>query len=813
MITTVIAVAFLLTPISAPRAVAEGPVSEGVPSFGESAGCGALDGVGGPRMPATGFQEDSTLVYGPWGDFFGRTIGEVRSQLEPIHLPGLSKTLYIHERVLPAFDQMLENLAAYQPDGESYEIRSDTWSFHPVTIPPTTKLSFHGIGAAIDVNSETNPYRSDNVLITDMPAWFVDAWRDAGWCWGGDWQTIKDAMHFSWMGPIHTPGYDMSAYPPQPPRVSYSNYSDSPSFPEVSYDAKFGGASNGALHFVVDLDADGAADVVRLRQGSGGTIVLEVSRARHAYTRSVDWATTTSAPTDPTAPVTLSDVTGDARPDLVYLLEQPDGTLWLEVFPLQQGGALSAVTIGTSVPATEGAVYLFDDFDMDGMSDLYVVRPGSPGTIEVWLGPGYGSPVVSVEADLPADSQYATGDRDFDGTADLYVLASDGGLRVMIGADPSFQAVGTIAATQMGLNPTGERFFVADLDGDGHPDLLLVDADGDLRMRRGGFSTHDPGIWFVVASEIISEIISDPPPPPTRVAGADRYETAVAASTSSHPDGADVVYVALGTNFPDAIAAGAAAAIENAPILLVQQTSLPTATRAELQRLDPSLVVVLGGTAAIAEAVVAELASSVPGAAVERRWGANRYATAVEMTRAVFVSGVHTVYVVSGENFADALVTVPAAVATGSPLLLTLSGSLPSEVRAEIERLDPSRIVIVGGTSAVSATVAQALQQIAPVERISASDRYGMSAAMSAWQYPGTVTTVYVAVGTQFPDALAAGPYTSTDPGPLLLVKTDVLPTAVAQELARLGPGRVVIMGGPAAVSDAVVDQIATYQK
>ena len=65
-------------------------------------------------------------------------------------------------------------------------------------------MSFHAVGAAIDINTSTNPYREDNALVTDMPDWFVRAWTDAGWCWGGHWQTIKDPMHFSWQGPLHT---------------------------------------------------------------------------------------------------------------------------------------------------------------------------------------------------------------------------------------------------------------------------------------------------------------------------------------------------------------------------------------------------------------------------------------------------------------------------------------------------------------------------------------------------------------------------------------------------------------------------------
>ena len=56
-----------------------------------------------------------------------------------------------------------------------------------------------------------------------MPQWYVSAWRDAGFCWGGDWQTIKDPMHFSWKGPKATPGYD-DVPAPFPPSTSAGDF-------------------------------------------------------------------------------------------------------------------------------------------------------------------------------------------------------------------------------------------------------------------------------------------------------------------------------------------------------------------------------------------------------------------------------------------------------------------------------------------------------------------------------------------------------------------------------------------------------------
>lgn len=301
---------------------------------------------------------------------------------------------------------------------------------------------------------------------------------------------------------------------------------------------------------------------------------------------------------------------------------------------------------------------------------------------------------------------------------------------------------------------------------------------------------------------------------PERWAGANRYETAAEVSRQTHPDGADVVYLAVGTNYPDAQAGGPAAAAEGAPILLAQADALPYATRVELQRLAPQTVVVLGGPAAISDTVLAEVSNTLPAAGVTRRAGANRYATAVEISKAAFPDGATTVFVATGESFPDALVAAPAAIAAGGPLLLVPSGSLPSVVATEIQRLAPDRIVVVGGTVAVSPSVFTALQPLAPtVERIEAPDRYQLSAAVSAATFPADTSTLYVAVGTDFPDALAGGPATYLSPGPVLLVKTGELPTAVIAELTRIGPRRIVILGGTAVVSTAVAESLADFMR
>lgn len=111
------------------------------------------------------------------------------------------------------------------------------------------------------------------------------------------------------------------------------------------------------------------------------------------------------------------------------------------------------------------------------------------------------------------------------------------------------------------------------------------------------YGTHPPGTT--------PPIITDPPaeaPTSTggRIAGGDRYETAVAISEYTYPDGADVVYLASGETLVDAITAGP---LTGGPILLTTRDHLPEVTRAEIHRLGGE-VIALGGTGVISDQVL-----------------------------------------------------------------------------------------------------------------------------------------------------------------------------------------------------------------
>jgi subtilisin len=95
--------------------------------------------------------------------------------------------------------------------------------------------------------------------------------------------------------------------------------------------------------------------------------------------------------------------------------------------------------------------------------------------------------------------------------------------------------------------------------------------------------------------------------PVTRLAGPNRFATAADISAATFKTGAPVVYVANGLNFPDALAGAAAAAHDGGPMLLVRRDSVPTEVKAELTRLKPGRIVVLGGGSMVSAATTSAL--------------------------------------------------------------------------------------------------------------------------------------------------------------------------------------------------------------
>ena len=297
-----------------------------------------------------------------------------------------------------------------------------------------------------------------------------------------------------------------------------------------------------------------------------------------------------------------------------------------------------------------------------------------------------------------------------------------------------------------------------------------------------------------------------------RLAGPDRFSTSAAISAVSFDPGVSVAYIANGYNFPDALSAAPVAGKDKAPVLLVSADGIPAPVVDELKRLKPGRIVVLGGVNAISNAVETTLKNLTAGN-VTRTAGADRFATSAAISKAAFAPGVDVAYIANGYNFPDALSAAPVAGKNEAPVLLVTTDVIPEAIRTELQRLNPDRIVVLGGVNAVSNNVQTALDEFTAgaVIRLSGPDRFATSAAISEANFAANAPVVYIANAYNFPDALSGAPVAGLDGAPVLLVPTEGIPAAIQTELKRLQPGRIVVLGGAQAVSTASANLLSSY--
>jgi putative cell wall-binding protein len=294
-----------------------------------------------------------------------------------------------------------------------------------------------------------------------------------------------------------------------------------------------------------------------------------------------------------------------------------------------------------------------------------------------------------------------------------------------------------------------------------------------------------------------------------RISGSARYETSVALAEAAYGGTTGgSVYIATGTNYPDALAAGPAAAKRDAPLLLTAPGSLPTAISDELTKLAPSHVYVVGGTAAVSASTYAQIESTVHAAdadaTIERVAGADRFDTARQLDADAFGTNVTTAYVATGTNYPDALAAAAAAGSQSVPVVLVNGSatSIDSATTTFLSSLGVQDVTIVGGTSAVSTGIANGLTAARfSVSRIAGVDRFDTAAQIAAAAFPSGTSHVYLATGTAFPDALAGSALAASQDAPLLTTRGECVSTGTLQEIAKLGATSVTVIGGTSAVS------------
>ncbi|MGD8195279.1 fibronectin type III domain-containing protein [Herbiconiux sp. P18] len=297
-------------------------------------------------------------------------------------------------------------------------------------------------------------------------------------------------------------------------------------------------------------------------------------------------------------------------------------------------------------------------------------------------------------------------------------------------------------------------------------------------------------------------------PTTTRVSGADRYAAAVNVSGQAYPSGAPVVYVVTGAGYPDALSAGPAAAKEGGPLLLTPNTTLLPEVKAEIQRLAPQKIVVVGGVNSVSAGVFTQLKALQSNTV--RLGGADRYEASRNVAQYAFGAGGATAaYVATGANFPDALSAGAAAATAGGPVVLVNGGasSVDSPTAALFASLKTTSITIAGGPASVSTGVEASLKSLGSVVRRGGADRFEASANINANAF-GSTDQAFLVTGLNFPDALSGSAWAGHVDAPVYLSRQDCVPGVALDAMAQQGVTKVTLIGGPNSLGQAVKDLV-----
>jgi dienelactone hydrolase len=290
-------------------------------------------------------------------------------------------------------------------------------------------------------------------------------------------------------------------------------------------------------------------------------------------------------------------------------------------------------------------------------------------------------------------------------------------------------------------------------------------------------------------------------PTSTRLAGADRVATAIAVSADAfEAEGATAAVLARADHFADGLAGAPLAASVGGPLLLTSTSALDGRVATELQRVlaAGATVHLLGGTGALSEAVEGAIADL--GLVPVRHQGATRFETAVAVAEAMGAPS--TVVLATGGGFPDALAAGAAAAHVDGAVLLTDGSTMPAATAAYLDE-HATTTYAVGGPAAAAAPAAQ---------KVAGADRYATAVAVATTFFEEP-TTIGVATGASFADALGAGAHAARTSSPLVLVGSGPLPPSVRRYLDANAASIAaqVVYGGVGVISETVRAQLHVF--
>ena len=256
-----------------------------------------------------------------------------------------------------------------------------------------------------------------------------------------------------------------------------------------------------------------------------------------------------------------------------------------------------------------------------------------------------------------------------------------------------------------------------------------------------------------------------------QVGGGSRYATAIAVSKLAFPAGAAALVLVAGDDSVDALPVGPLAAAYGAPILLMPPEGLSSDLSAEITRLGPQEVFLVG--ISNPQTARGQLGEMLGSPAVTDLTGSDPYETAANIAMQVKtkLGGVSKVVIAPSDSFLEAIAVTPLASASGWPILLApQQGELPGPTAKALADLQVTSALVVG--------TAVPLTEVSDVERRVGTDSLDTVALIVQYALEQGVTFQHTAIasGDDFPDGLVTESLLARTGGILLLTQEGRLP-------------------------------------
>lgn len=186
---------------------------------------------------------------------------------------------------------------------------------------------------------------------------------------------------------------------------------------------------------------------------------------------------------------------------------------------------------------------------------------------------------------------------------------------------------------------------------------------------------------------------------PERLGGENRFDTnKIIAEEIFKEKESDEIYLVNGMVGADALSISSQATKTGIPILLTKNNTLNEESRAFIEDNKIKNVVIIGGEAAVSNAISKELKEK--GINTKIIFGSDRFETSAEVNK-VYYPNAKTIYLANGMNGADALTISPKAGSDSSAIQLLKKSSVSKSISDYLKGSHPDRVYILGGNASI----------------------------------------------------------------------------------------------------------------